>query len=325
MAAQSDATGARAAAPLDGPIRFDGQVAVVTGAGRGLGRAHALELARRGAAVVVNDLDADAADRVVAEAVAAGGRAVASGHSVADPDQAPAVAAIALDAFGRLDVLVHNAGIVSHGWFEDLTLDQIDRVLDTDLRSAFLVGQPAWRAMKARGYGRVVLTGSGSGMLGHQGTANYAAAKAGLFGLTRALAFEGAPHGIGVNMVLPMARTAIADGDPIPDFERHRSAAVPERASGVVAGRSGVDANAAVVAFLASRQCTLNGEAVDVCFGRCARLFVGLTQGWLPDDPTAVSPEALASHLDVVRRTDGYRIPSSLFDEMGAVAARLVP
>lgn len=310
---------------MGGPIRFDGQAAVVTGAGRGLGRAHALELAGRGAAVVVNDVDADAADRVVAEAAAAGGRAVASHHSVADPDQAPAVVATALATFGRLDVLVHNAGIVAHGWFEDLTLDQIDRVLDTDLRSAFLVVQPAWPTMKAQRYGRVVLTGSGSGMLGHQGTANYAAAKAGLFGLMRALAFEGEPHGIGVNMVLPMARTTIADGDPIPDFEQHRSAAVPERAGAAVAARSGVGVNAAVVAFLASRHCRLSGEALDVCFGRCARLFVGLTDGWLPAEPSGVSAEEVAAHLDVVRRTDGYRIPTSLFDEMGAVAGRLAP
>lgn len=304
-------------------VRLDGQVVAVTGAGRGLGRAYALELAARGASVVVNDRDPEAADEVARAVGAAGGRATVSHHSVSDPDQAPGVVATALQTFGTLDALINNAGIVSHGWFEDLTVEQIDRVLDVDLRSAFLVTQPAWRVMKAKGYGRVVLAGSGSGMLGHQGTANYAAAKAGLFGLMRALAFEGAGHGIAVNMILPMARTAIAEGDPIPDFERHRAAAVPAEAGPLVADRSTVEWNAPVVAYLASRDCRLNGEAVDVCFGRYGRLFVGVAEGWLPQGLEDVTAESFAAHLAEVLDPGGFSVPGSLFEEMGTVVARL--
>lgn len=303
-------------------ISLEGDVAIITGAARGLGHAYARELAARGASLVLNDVDGESLRPVVEQIEQSGGRAHPVPGSVADPEAAASLTTEALRAFGRVDVVVNNAGIVSHGYFEDLTLDQIDRVLAVDLRGAFLVTQPAWRIMKKCGYGRVIMSGSGSGMFSHQGTANYAAAKAGLYGLTKALAFEGREAGIAVNMIVPMARTSIAAGDPIPDYDRHRppdaSALSPEAA----VARASVERNASVVAYLASRACTLNGEAVDVCHGRYGRLFVGVTAGWLGGDGPAAAEE-IAAHLDDIRDLSDHSVPGDLYQAMAEVTARL--
>jgi NAD(P)-dependent dehydrogenase (short-subunit alcohol dehydrogenase family) len=188
-------------------LRFDGEVALVTGAGRGIGRGHALELARRGAQIVVNDADGPVAKAVADEISAAGGQAVASHDSVATPAGGAAVVDHALDAFGQLDIVVSNAGILRDKSFGQLTPDLVDAVLDVHLRGAFHVLIPAWRHMKQRGYGRIVTTTSASGLFGNFGQANYGAAKAALVGLTRVLAVEGRTIGINVNAVAPAAAT----------------------------------------------------------------------------------------------------------------------
>jgi NAD(P)-dependent dehydrogenase (short-subunit alcohol dehydrogenase family) len=183
-------------------ISLEGDVVVITGAGGGLGRAHALEVARRGASVVVNDVggpgegEPSPADSVVAEVRAAGGEAVASTDSVATPDGGHAIIRTAIEHFGTVDAVVHNAGVWRHVPFAEMTPENLDPVLDVHLRGAFFVIQPAWSAMVAQGHGRIVLTSSGAGAFGREEGANYAAAKAGLLGLCRALAVEGEQHGI---------------------------------------------------------------------------------------------------------------------------------
>ncbi|GAA0603602.1 hypothetical protein GCM10009547_01510 [Sporichthya brevicatena] len=180
-----------------------GHTAVVTGAGRGLGRAYALRLAERGAAIVVNSLTDRC--RVVAEEIrAAGWRAVAVEGDVAEPETGRRLSEAALDEFGSLEIVVNNAGRISPGRFEDLSVGQWDDLMGVHLRGAFLVTQPAWRVMRAAGYGRVILTSSSSGLFSHQGMANYATVKAGLYGMTKALAFEGAEFGIRTNVLLSL-------------------------------------------------------------------------------------------------------------------------
>ncbi len=302
-------------------LRFEGEVAIVTGAGAGLGRSHALELAARGASLVLNDLNHATLDAVVSDVVGGGGTAIAVAGSVDDPAVGQRLTATAVDAFGTVDIVINNAGVVRHGYFEDLTAEQINHVLDVDLRSAFWVTQPAWRVMKSKGYGRVILTGSGSGMFSHQGTANYAAAKAGLYGLMRALAFEGRDHGIGVNLLLPMAHTHMADNDPIPDYDRYRDGLVPPGTKGSLL--IAPEDNTPVLIYLAHRRCSLTGEAFDVCFGRYARLFVGVGHGWIPDE--RITAEAFEDHLASVRDLATYSVPTSFYDELGAVGRRLGP
>jgi NAD(P)-dependent dehydrogenase (short-subunit alcohol dehydrogenase family) len=185
----------------NGPLTFDGRVAIVTGGGGGLGRSHALELARRGAHVVVNDLggavdgtggSTTAAEAVVAEIAAAGGEAVANAASVATPDGGAAIVQAALDAFGRVDIVVNNAGILRDAAFKNVTPESLDAVIDVHLKGAFNVLRGAWPLMREQNYGRIVNTSSGSGLFGNFGQSNYGAAKAGLMGLTRVLSIEGA-------------------------------------------------------------------------------------------------------------------------------------
>lgn len=201
-------------------MRFDGRVAIVTGAGGGLGRAHALELARRGARVVVNDLGATldgsggssaAARAVIDEITAAGGEAIANGSSVADAAGVERLIEETLDAFGRLDILVNNAGILRDRSFGKMSVEEFDSVLDVHLRGAALTTRAAWPAMQARGYGRVVFTTSSSGLYGNFGQANYGAAKLGLVGLLNCLKLEGPKDGIHVNAVAPIATTRMTE------------------------------------------------------------------------------------------------------------------
>lgn len=201
----------------DAEIRFDGQVIVVTGAGRGLGREHALLLGARGATVVVNDISASHADRTVADIVAAGGRAAAHVASVADPLGAAALVQNAADRHGRLDALLNNAGNGGPtGPIDTVDDDLLHKIVDSHLLGSFYAARAAWPIMVAAGGGRIVFTSSGSSM-GAAGMPVYSMAKAGLWGLTRALAVEGEPHNIFVNAILPIGYTRAASLNPNED------------------------------------------------------------------------------------------------------------
>jgi NAD(P)-dependent dehydrogenase (short-subunit alcohol dehydrogenase family) len=300
-------------------ISFADQVVIVTGGARGLGRAYCLELAARGAAVVVNDIAAEGADAVVAEIEAAGGAAIASHHSVATPEGGEALVGLAVETYGTVDALVNNAGILRNGLFEDLTLEQIDSVLDVNLRGTFFVTQPAWRIMKAKGYGRVVLTSSAAGMFSRPGSVNYSATKAAMYGMTKALSFEGADFGVKINMLLPRATSEIAAGDPIPGMKSYYSPEMLE----VLKPRRTPEMTAPLVAYLVSRECEVSGEAFSSAFGCYSRVWVGRSAGYLADDIEGVRIEDVAEHLDEIRDQEGYTVPESNFAEVMAVTERL--
>ncbi|MBW8486366.1 SDR family NAD(P)-dependent oxidoreductase [Actinomadura parmotrematis] len=280
-------------------LRFDGRVAVVTGAGRGLGRAYALLLAARGARVVVADIGAavrgDGADpgpaaAVVREITGAGGQAVACTESVATPDGGRAIIDAALERFGRVDVLVHNAGNVRYAPLAEMTSEDFDAVLDVHLRGAFHVVRPAFPHMCAAGYGRVVLTSSIGGLYGNKRVAGYAAAKAGVVGLSNVVALEGADHGVTCNVIVPSAVTRLADGID--------TSAYPPMDPGLVAP---------AVAWLAHETCTISGEMLVSIAGRLARAFVAETPGV---HRPAWTPEQVAASLDAARDTaDPWILP----------------
>lgn len=304
-------------------IDFTGQVAVVTGAGRGLGRVYALELARRGASVVVNDLggsmvgdgeDTAIADRVVDEIITAGGVAVASYDSVDDPAGGEAIVRSAVDAFGRVDAVISNAGIFNSIPFDELTPEDWRRMLSVHLDGAFHLAQPAYRVMKAQGYGRFVFIASSAGMFGQHLEAHYAAAKAGIVGLSNVIALEGEPHGIRANTVLPFGLSRMVTetlGDSRALTENGFFAAIrPELV-------------APIVVFLASRACDFSHQNFSACAGRFARVFVGLSEGWLAprdSDPTA---EDIAAHIAEVTGTQPFTIPGSIYEEVFEVSRRL--
>jgi NAD(P)-dependent dehydrogenase (short-subunit alcohol dehydrogenase family) len=298
-------------------VDFTGQVVVITGAGRGLGRTYGEHLARLGASVVINDFSPERADEAVAAITAAGGRALASHASVTTPEGAAAIVATATDGFGTVDAVINNAGTMRNARFEDLSADDLRDQLDIHVTGSFLVTQAAWPVMRARGYGRVVMTCSSGGMFAMTGESNYAAAKGGVYGLMKALAFEGAEHGIRVNAVLPMASTLIAVDRPVPDYEKHYPAQIAE----ALKPRRTTDAVAPMVAYLASRECAVTSEAFHAGFGRYARVFVGETHGWVRDEGSdEVTPDDIAAHLEEIRDREKYAVPSSIFDEVRYIA-----
>lgn len=302
-------------------ISFTGQVALVSGAGRGLGRSYCLALAQRGATVLVNDISAEHADAVVAAIQNEGGQASADSHSVAEAAGAQALVDAALEHHGRLDIVINNAGIMRNGYLEDLPPEKLDAVLAVHLRGSFLLTRAAWPIMRRQGYGRVIMTSSAGGLFAMPGAANYAAAKAGLYGLGRALAQEGAALGIRVNTILPRAATTINAGDPIPDYARHAN--YPSGMNEALASRRTTEAVTPLVLYLASRQCAVNGEAFSAAFGRYCRVFVGTTPGWLADDVATVRPEDFAARMAQICATEGYAVPQDLFDEVKTIAHTL--
>lgn len=296
------------------------RVAIITGAGQGIGRAEALELAAHGCRVVVNDLDRALADGVVAEIVAAGGSAVAVGASVTSGGEA--ITAAALEAFGTVDIVVNNAGFMRPGSFEDLTPQQIEEVVGVHLLGGFFVTQPAWRVMKAQGYGRIVFTGSSAGMFGQGANSNYCAAKAGVYGLARALAYEGAPYGIGVNTVLPFATTDIGRRDPVPGVQQQRERAGATY-TGEIARRRGTGTVAPLVAYLCSAACTANGQVFSACGGRYARVAVSVGDGWLAPDLAAMTLDGVEAHWPQISRGAQRHEPADLFAEVRLVVEGL--
>jgi NAD(P)-dependent dehydrogenase (short-subunit alcohol dehydrogenase family) len=314
----------RLIAPKGWPvIDFTEQVVIVTGAGRGLGRLYALDLARHGASVVVNDLgvsmDGQGADRRVADDVveeirAAGGIAVASYDSVDHPDGGETIVQIALDQFGRLDAVVSNAGIFQTVPFDELTVEDWHRMLRVHLDGAFNLSQPAYRSMKRRGYGRFVFIASSAGLFGQPNSAHYAAAKAGTLGLANVIAIEGAEHGILANCVLPfgysrMVFETVGDRDEVEPDPGFLHAIEPELV-------------VPIVVYLASTTCEITHH-LSACAGRFARVFVGLGEGWVADPARNPTADDIAEHLTQVTAADPYTIPSSIFDEVINVCARL--
>jgi len=298
-------------------IDFKDRVAIVTGAGRGLGAEHAKLLASRGAAVIVNDPgvatdgtegEQRPADEVVAAIKEAGGAAVVDYGSVSDPDAAAAIVEKAVEEFGRIDIVINNAGILRDKAFHNLEWDNLHAVLDVHLRGAFYVTQSAFRHMREQGYGRIVMTSSASGLLGNFGQANYGAAKMGLIGLMNVLAIEGAKHGIKVNAIAPVAGTRMTQELLGPMADRLEPALVSP-----------------VVAYLVSEGCEVSGEIYSVAGGTVSRMFIGLTQGWFkhPDNDGALTPEDVEEHFAAIRDETDYLVPATSQDEIQKVAQLL--
>ncbi len=288
-------------------LGFDGKVAIITGAGGGLGREHALEFARRGARVVVNDLggavdgtggSASPAQQVVAEIEALGGEAVADGNSVATPDGGEAIVKTAIDAFGQVDIVVNNAGILRDKTFHNMTDDLVTPVIDVHLKGAFNVTRPAWVHFREQGYGRVINTSSNSGLLGNFGQANYAAAKMGLVGLTRVLAAEGAKYNINANAIAPVAKTRMT-----------------EDILGGLAEQLDPRLVTPVVIWLAHESNTTTGSVYSTAGGTVARFFIGLTQG--THRGAAITAETVRDDWEKINDEADYLVPANPADEFG--------
>jgi NAD(P)-dependent dehydrogenase (short-subunit alcohol dehydrogenase family) len=291
-------------------VTLDNRVAIVTGAGGGLGREHALLLARHGAKVVVNDLgalvdgegeDVSAAVKVVAEIEAQGGEAVADTNSVSTPEGGQAIVDAAIKAFGRVDIIINNAGILRDKAFHNMTPDFVDPVIDVHLRGAFNVTRPAWEHFREQGHGRVINTSSAAGILGNFGQANYGAAKGGLVGLTNVLAIEGIKFNITVNAIAPVARTRMT-----------------EDLLGKMADQVAPELVSPLVVWLVSDECTDTGRVYTVGGGRIARFFVGMSDGWTRTDGT-LSVEDVRDHWLEINDETRYTVPTSIADDFRAL------
>ena len=276
-------------------MRFDGRVALITGAGAGMGRAHALFLASRGASIVVSDAgtatdgtgtDEGPASAVVNEIRALGGNAVAWTGNLMDDETARGAIRCAIDHWGRIDILIHNAGISLSDHFSHETAERMDRLLNINTRAATILAREAWTAVTARGYGRIVLIGS-TAMYGMGGSVHYSTAKASYLGLARSLAEEGGPSGIMTNLVCPGAATRLAETMADGEFKEWLFATMtPELVT-------------PIVAYLSHQDCTVNGESFSTAGGRLARIVVGETEGVVDKELTLEKiPDLIPRVLD---------------------------
>lgn len=271
-------------------LRFDGRVAVITGAGRGLGAAYARLLAARGAKVVVNDPgvsmagdgnDVGPAQQVVDEIKAAGGEALANTDSVATSDGGESIIQAALDHYGSVDIVIHNAGIVRRSPLKSMTYEDFESVLDVHLRGGFHVVRAAFPRMCKAGYGRIVLTGSINGLYGNRDVVNYSMAKAGLIGLSNVAAIEGEEFGVKSNVILPGAVTRMAEGLDTSKY--------PPMDPELVAP---------AVAWMCHESCTISGEMLISIAGRIARAYAAETQGVYRPSWTI---EQVAEQIEAIR------------------------
>jgi NAD(P)-dependent dehydrogenase (short-subunit alcohol dehydrogenase family) len=300
------------------PLSFEGRVAVVTGAGGGIGRAHALALASRGASVIVNDrgvsldgreLPTSPAAAVVSEIEDAGGSAVLSTHSVANIDGATAIVGLAIEAFGGVDIVINNAGIFHYADVQNVTPARFQDMLAVHVLGPFLVTQAAWPHFLDQGYGRVLMTCSSAGLFGLSAGVHYSAAKAALVGLTRSLALEGAGHGIQVNAIAPGASTRSSQdalGGPFLDW--YTTYFTPESV-------------AAAATWLVHESCPDSGQLFAAQGGRVARITISEGPGYFS---LPLTPEALRDNQELVRREDGATVIRSMEDELGLTVERLV-
>ena len=294
-------------------LRFDGRVAIVTGAGNGLGRQHALALASRGAKVVINDLGGardgsgeslSAAQKVVSEITAAGGVAIASGASVTDAGGVERMVADTLSAYGRVDILINNAGILRDKSFAKMSIEEFRAVIDVHLMGAMICSKAVWEAMRTQNYGRIVMTTSSSGLYGNFGQSNYGAAKMAVVGLMQTLSIEGAKNGIHVNCLAPTATTRMTD-DILP---------------GAMQDHFKAEYVTPAVVFLASEQaptrCILTAGA-----GTFASANVTLTGGvHLGFD--AETPEKIAAQFGAITARDAEVVPKSGAEQGGNELAK---
>ena len=288
-------------------IRLDGQVAIVTGAGRGLGRCHALALAERGAKVVVNDLaDKDGAtalaDAVVAEIVAAGGEAISHGANVANFEQVEDMVKQTMDAWSRVDILVNNAGILRDKTFQKMSLDDFRLVLDVHLMGSVNCSKAVWDIMREQEYGRIVFTTSSSGLYGNFGQSNYGAAKMALVGLMNTLHLEGAKKNIRVNCLAPAAGTAMTEGLIPPAVFKLLS---PEAVSPAIVFLAAPDAP--------SRKIIAAGGGSFAVYKGFETVGVSL----LPD---TVSPEGVAAAWESINDETGQQELGAGFEQVGKFA-----
>lgn len=305
-------------------LRFDGRVALVTGAGRALGRAHAMLLAQRGARVVVNDLggspegtgsDAGPAEQVAGEIRALGGEASANTDSVADPAGATAMVAQAIEEFGRLDIVVNNAGILTVDPFPDVDPEVYQRHLSVHLIGSFNVTKAAWPHMVDQGYGRVLFTVSG-GMLGSGGVVSYASAKGGLIGLMRTLSQLGEPHGITVNSFCPAAFSRLVGNPAI-----RARAGMAAGAEQVAKGRGTPEEVVPPAIFLLHESCPVTNEIIASTGTNVSRLYLAATRGY---SGRGITPETVRDNWSTVVSEDGYFVPRSTA-EYKAITAELGP
>ncbi len=290
-------------------LRFDGRVAVVSGAGGGLGREYALLLASRGAKVVVNDLgtdrhgggrDSTMAQNVVDEIRAAGGEAVANGDTVATPEGGRAIVEAALDSFGRIDILVHNATINRPGAFRDLAWEDFSAVLDVHVGGAFHLAKAAFPRMCDQGYGGVVLVASIAGLYGEKNLSAYATGKGAVMGLANALAMEGAEHGVTANCIVPAARTRLAEGRDTDGFPPW-----------------GSDLVAPAVGWLAHESCRASGEMYVALAGRIAQAYVAETRGvFRPEWTIEQVAQQLGEITDRSQQVTFAPVPSGFGDHL---------
>jgi NAD(P)-dependent dehydrogenase (short-subunit alcohol dehydrogenase family) len=295
--------------------RFEGRVAVVTGAGRGIGRAHARLLADRGARVVVNDLgssregvgaDVEPATAVAAEIDAAGGVAIADNSDVATPIGGQSLVDAAVEQFGRIDILINNAGIIRWAGFPEADADNLARHLAVHVTGSFNTTRSAWPHMVEQGYGRIVMTTS-TGMFGLPDNLSYATAKGAVVGLTRSLTTAGAAHGIKVNLIAPAAMTRMA-GQPGNEENAQMS---PELV-------------APMVAYLAHEACPVSGEIYAAGAGRFARIFIASTEGYVHSTPEPTI-EDVVENWGTINDETGYYVPADLTAWSAAFMAHLRP
>ena len=287
-------------------VSFENRVVIVTGAGNGLGKAYALELGKRGAKVVVNDLGGavdgsgsgnSPADDVVNEIIENGGEAVANYESVATKDGGESIVQTAVDSFGTVDAVINNAGILRDKSFANMTEEEFSLIIEVHLKGTYFVTQPAFKIMKENNYGRIVNVASPSGIFGNFGQTNYGAAKMGIVGLTNVLAIEGAKYNIKVNVIAPTAYTRMTE------------ALLPEDVGKLFSA----ELVTPMVTYLASEACEPTHEIFGVAAGRFARIGIITHEGYVNTEAT---PEDIANNIEEIRTITDGSYPLSNEDEL---------